>query len=287
MSDFNPYKKIVDQIIEQIEKGVLPWQMPWKSALPQSERGRIYRGMNLFVLGFKPYTDPRWVTFKRAKELGGNVLPGSKGTTVYFWQWITKQDKNGTIVDRFPYLRTYTVFNVEQCEGLKLKAFDFEQCEGTPIERAEKVVANLPWKLEILGGREAFWSPSNPDAITIPDAKTFKSMDAYYSVLFHEIAHATGHESRLKRDMSNRFGSEKYGFEELVAQFTAAMVCAHCGIDNTTETDAAYIANWSKVLKGDPKMIFKAAGLAQHAADFILGTTFAESENEESATVAA
>lgn len=287
MADFNPYQKIVDQIIAQIDQGVLPWQMPWKSALPQSERGRIYRGLNLFVLGFKPFTDPRWLTFKRAKELGGNVKQGERGTTVYFWQWIKDTDANGVTVNKYPMLRTYTVFNVEQCEGLNIKEMDLIQCDGTPIERAEKVVANLPWKLQINDGREAFWSPAMPDAITIPNAKTFQNMDAYYSVLFHEIAHATGHESRLNRDMSNRFGSEKYGFEELVAQFTAAMVCAHCGIDNTTEADAAYVANWSKVLKGDPKMIFKAAGLAQHAADFILGTTFAEAENEEPATVAA
>ncbi|WP_369669056.1 zincin-like metallopeptidase domain-containing protein, partial [Enterococcus faecium] len=112
--------------------------------------------------------------------------------------------------------------------------------DGTPNEKAERIIANLPWNLKINEGLAAFWSPSQPDAVTMPKQSTFHSMEEWYATLFHEVGHATGHSSKLDRDMAHH--DTAYSFEELVAEFTAAMLCAHCGIDNTMGNTASYIA---------------------------------------------
>jgi antirestriction protein ArdC len=263
------YQTVTDQIINALDNGVLPWCRPWNTVLPQSIRGHVYRGINLFILGMQPYGDPRWLTFNKARELGGTVRKGEKSVVAYFWNWV-KSDATNPDSKEIPLLKVYRVFNVEQCDSLDVQPFSADQCDGTPIDRAEKVIANLPWPLRIKTGNAAYWMPSDPDSVTMPAAKSFRSMDAYYSTLFHELAHATGASSRLNRDMSGHFGDSAYGFEELVAQFTAAFVCAHVGIDNTTNADAAYIQGWAKALRNDRRMIFRAATSAQRAADYIL-----------------
>ena len=274
------YEKITNQILALLDQGVLPWKQPWASILPQSVRGRTYRGLNLLILSMQSYSDPRWVTFNHVKELGGSVRKGERATWISFWQQVEREERNGD-KKSFPLMRPYAVFNIAQCEGLELQPLKTELCDGTPIERAEEVIRNLPWDLTIKTGSAAYWSPSDPNSVTMPAPKSFESMDAFYSTLFHEVAHATGHSTRLSRDMSGHFGEETYGFEELVAQFTAAFVCAQIGIDGTSQEDASYVGGWAKTLRDSPKMILKAAGQAQRAADFILGAGLVSNEQEK------
>lgn len=278
----NPYQRVADAILAQIGEGVLPWRRPWSTNLPQSVHGHVYKGINQILLASKPFSDPRWLTFNMISNLRGRVPRGTKATPIVYWNVFEAEDEDTNQVRAIPTLKIYHVFNVEQCENLTLKPLDVVECDGAPVERAEEVIANLPWNLTIKTGQAAYWSPTDPDAVTMPAAGSFRSMDAYYSTLFHEVAHATGHASRQNRSMSGRFGDEKYGLEELVAQFSSAFVCSHVGIDNTIEQDAAYISGWADAIRRDPKMIMRAASLAQKAADYILGTNH-ESAVEDAA----
>lgn len=240
--------------------------------MPQSVCGRPYRGINLLLLGLAPYADPRWLTFRKAQELGGHVRKGEKATTVTFWKFLDIENDDPNLARRVPLLKCYSVFNAEQIADLDLPRLVRED-HHRPIERAEQIIRDLPWDLEIKEGKAAYWSPSDPDAVTMPRKNAFDSAESYYSVLLHEIAHASGHESRLNRDMGGHFGDPTYGFEELVAQITSAFLCCHAGIENTTPSDASYISGWLKALKDDPKAIVRAAGQAQRAADYLLGGT--------------
>lgn len=272
MSNGSINQEVTDRILQALEAGVLPWQQPWVSHMPQSVDGRAYRGINLLLLGLAPYADPRWITFRKAQELGGHVRKGERSTTVTFWRFLDIENDDANLARRVPMLKTYNVFNVEQVAGLDLPIIARED-HHEPIEQAEQILRDLPWALTVKSGNAAYWSPSDPDSVTMPPRSSFKSIEGYYSVLVHEVAHASGHESRLNRDQSGHFGDPTYGFEELVAQITSAFLCCHAGIANTTPTDASYIAGWLKVLKDDPKAIVRAAGQAQRAADFLLGGT--------------
>ncbi len=159
-------------------------------------------------------------------------------------------------------LRYYLVWNVEQCEGLDLPALEHQQVDV--IARAEAIVAAMPHspKINFDGGDKAYYRPDN-DSIHLPGRNSFDSAGEYYSTLFHELSHSTGHESRLNRQTLTEvvpFGSETYSKEELVAEFGAAFLCAHSGIENTVNNSAAYIGGWLKKLRSDPKLAVLAAG---------------------------
>lgn len=265
------YEQVTATILAEIEKGVLPWQRPWSTALPMSYKNREYRGLNQLLLSLKAFSDPRWITFNALSNLGGRVPKGTKSSQVVHWAMFECEDKSSGEMRRIPTARIYHVFNLEQCENHGLPKFELQQCDGQPIKRAEAIIENVPWKLTVNQGQAAFWSPSSPDAVTMPEHKSFRSREQYYSTLFHEIIHATGHESRLNRDLAGKYGDEKYGLEELVAEFGAAFLCAKIGIDNSTEQTASYISGWADAFRRDPKLILRAASLAQRAADFILG----------------
>lgn len=272
MNSSSIYQEVTDKIIRALEEGVLPWKQPWVNLMPQSVCGRPYRGINLLLLGLKHFADPRWITFRKALELGGHVRKGERAATVTFWKFLDIENDNPELARRVPLLKAYNIFNVEQVDGLDLPRLTFED-HHEPIERAEQIIRDLPWELEICEGKAAYWSPSNPDSVTMPPKSSFDSVESYYSVLLHEISHASGHASRLDRDMSGIFGDPIYGFEELVAQICSAFLCCHAGITNTTPNDAAYISGWLKTLKNDPKAIVRAAGQAQRAADYLIGRT--------------
>lgn len=275
---------VTEQIIARLEAGTVPWRQPWTAAqAPRSGlTGRPYRGVNVFLLILQGYTSPYWLTFKQINELGGRIRKGERHTKVVFWKILRKEvdsaDGDKT-VKRIPYLRYFRVWNLDQTEGVTLPPKIQSQIQTqpeppAPIEAAEKILAGYADAPEIHhGGLAAMYRPTADD-IHLPNREDFDTPEDYYSTLFHELGHSTGHPSRLGRfdTTSGGFGSHSYGREELVAEMTAAFLCAEAGIAPATMDDsAAYIASWLRTIREDPRAVVVAAGAAQKAADHILG----------------
>lgn len=280
----NVYDKITGQIIEKLEQGTIPWKKPWKGdGFPRNlVSGKEYSGINAIILSFltRDYSSQYWLTFEQAKACKGFVKKGEKGTTVIYFSLtekvVGKNEDGEDVIKRTPIMRGYTVFNVEQCEGLKHARLNETEVETEFHELKEAVViwdgyVNSPI---IKLGTMACYNKID-DSITMPKETLFSSYPEYYSTLFHEAVHSTGHESRLNRGgvaTSSRFGDAVYSQEELVAEFGAAFLCGKCHIEQSTiDNSASYIAGWKKALKADNKMVFFAASAAQKAADYILG----------------
>ncbi len=290
------YQVVTDRIIALLEKGVIPWHQPWNCGeqAPQNLLSRkAYRGVNVFLLQSMHYASPFWLSYKQAQDLGGHVKRGEKGCPVIFWRWLDTKDKATGETQRVPLLRYYTVFHVSQCEGIpadKIPALKGSERQHSPLEQAEKIVAAMPKRPEIKQGLDrAFYSPAG-DFVGIPSANQFKTGEDYYSVLFHELTHSTGHQSRLNRkgfagtdgDWS-AFGSTPYAREELVAEMGAAFLCGQVGIvERTIENSAAYVGSWLKRLKDDAKLVVQAAAQAQKAADWILAKQWQDEPSAES-----
>jgi antirestriction protein ArdC len=278
---------INDRILAKLDEGVVPWRKPWNgpASAPRSVDGRTYSGINAFFLACLGYADPRFLTFKKALELGGRVRRGEKGYPVVFWKQLsvtqTDEETGEERTKRIPMLRYFTVFNVAQCDGINVPALPPVAVGANPIEAAEAIVANMPnppaigWD----GGNRAYYSPAM-DAVSLPERTQFTSDHGYYETAFHELGHSTGHPSRLNREGIERFdhfGSERYAREELVAEFTAAFLMGEAGIEaQAIDNLAAYIASWKQRITEDPRCLVVAAGKAQKAADYILGRFVAE-----------
>ena len=246
--------------------------------MPMNYEGRPYRGINVFFLAAQGYGSPYWLTFKQIQKLGGCIKTGSKSTMVVYWNWINKDNGDGTR-DKFPLLRYYNVFNWEQTEGIPEKAI----AKGE-IPDAEKVLGDSPVRPTVKVGTIASYSPAL-DSITIPDKSTFQTIEEFYNTKFHEMAHATGHKSRLDRDLSGMFGDHSYSKEELVAEMTAAFLSSYCGMEGkTVENSAAYLREWRNRIAKDNKLVVQAAAAAQKASDLILGKKFEDREEQESTT---
>jgi antirestriction protein ArdC len=276
------YAQITARIVAELEKGTVPWKRPWHqdSGLPASAvTGRPYRGVNLLLLSLSPFADHRWLTYRQALSLGGNVRRGERATEVVFWKPTDVIEEGGEAKRRPPILRTYKVFNVLQCEGIAVPALSEETrlCVEDRIPRAETVLRFMPSPPKVEEGqRSAWYSPSN-DLVGIPALGSFESADSYYATLFHELGHSTGHPSRLNRAgvvEVARFGSADYSREELVAELCSAFLCASIGLDGSLiENAASYIDGWLKALKADARALVSASGQAQRAADWLLGKT--------------
>jgi antirestriction protein ArdC len=273
------YEIVTEKIIAALESGTPPWRKPWTAGIPRNATtNRPYSGINSLLLGMTPYSDPRWLTFKQCSAKGGKVRKGEKSTLVIFWKTntITQETDSGELTEKtIPFLRYYLVFNVEQCEGLDLPALETRNVDV--IAEAEAIVANMPNPPSINhdGGGKAYYRPQL-DSIHLPQRNSFDSAGEYYSTLFHELTHSTGHQSRLNRQTLTEvvpFGSETYSKEELVAEFGSAFLCAHAGIETTLDNSAAYIKGWLKALRNDPKLAIIAASQGQKAADHIIGKT--------------
>lgn len=242
-----------------------------------------YRGVNILLLGLSPFADRRWLTYRQATELGGKVKTGEKSSMVVFWKQWEKKQKDGEDEEKpksIPVLRYYNAFNVEQIEGLNLApVFSSDRLSDKDrIARAESLIDSMPHPPFIEErGVEAWYMPEK-DLVRIPKIESFSTIDSYYSVKFHELAHSTGHTSRLNRPgvmESVHFGSEGYSREELVAELTAAFCCATVSLDNVIETNSApYIRGWMQALRHDPKAIVIAAAQAQKATDYIKGIEY-------------
>ena len=272
------YDLVTDRILAQLAAGVIPWQRPWSSfGAPRSAvTGKTYRGINVWLLAGLPYLEPRFLTFKQALDLKGNVRKGEKGQMVIFWSDHSRDKEQEPTKRHAPILRYYTVFNAEQCEGLTLAPLDAHE-KPQPLAAAERIITGMPKAPCIThdGGEKAYYRPS-ADTVHLPPLAAFASAEGYYSTAFHELGHSTGHASRLDRHGMETgiapFGSPVYSREELAAEFCAAYLCATAGIEQTIPNSAAYIQSWLRALSDDRTMAVIAAGQGQRAADYILGT---------------
>jgi antirestriction protein ArdC len=272
------YEVVTDRVLALLDRGTVPWRRPWSTSVdtPRNLQGRHYQGINIWLLGGQGYGSPYWLTWKQIHEHDGRVLKGERSTPVVFWKQIEVADEDGE-PRRVPIARLYNVWNLEQCQHIEAPG-ETEAQQRTPVEplaAAERIVDGMPDPPTIrVAGMRAFYQPS-ADLVQVPFASRFKSEEEWYAILFHELGHATGHEKRLHRpDVMRRkeLGPIDLSREELVAEFTSSYLCAEVGIETATiENSAAYIENWSRVLKDDRRALVVAAGAAQRAADCILG----------------
>lgn len=278
------YEVVTDRILEKLKAGVVPWRKPWSGSAGLGEcknivSGKPYRGINAFLTAVLGYRSPYFMTYKQAVEHGAHVRAGEKGIPIVYFRKLDIEDATTGKEKSIPMMRYYTVFNVEQVEGLKIREGllfpgNEHPIEFKPIEEAERIAANMPARPRLVHEKQsAFYSPML-DYVNMPKPESFGKAEEYYSTLFHELTHATGHKDRLDRGLCERlaaFGSADYSKEELVAEMGSAFLCAKAGIDAPViDNQAAYISNWLRKLQSDPAMVVKAAGQAQKAADFIL-----------------
>lgn len=277
------YEIITEKIVSMLKDGVVPWRKPWQDSglSPRNAVSkRPYRGINRFLLAATPHASPYWLTYRQADGLGGNVRKGEKSTVVVFWkrnQYVKENTETGEDETRNGIvLRYYRVFNIEQCDLPQAwldKLPKPEIREHEPVSEAQAIVDAMPQRPEMTTGQAALYRPST-DTVTLPALGTFDKPESFYATAFHELGHSTGHKSRIGRKgvmERNVFGSGDYSREELVAEMTAAFLCAESGVSPAViENQASYIHSWLKVLKDDGKAVVIAAAQAQKAADFIL-----------------
>jgi antirestriction protein ArdC len=286
------YEMVTDRIVEFIEKNEqLPWTKPWATVESEQQNfmsKKPYSGINALLTGISGFTSPYWLTLKQANELGGRVKKGAKSTPIIYWQPArtakkSKKEKaeeddenNQEYKLQHGFHRPYSVFNAEQIEGIEFPDVELPTYDFNPIEEAERVIEAMPNRPFIqTEGNGAFYSPFL-DKVTVPSPQTFTCNEEFYSALFHELTHSTGHPSRLDRfkadGCDHLFGSRTYSKEELVAEMGSAFILNSLRI-NTEHSDrnsAAYVKSWLKALKNDPKMVITAASKAGKAANYIM-----------------
>ncbi|WP_063634178.1 ArdC family protein [Azospirillum humicireducens] len=280
------YAEITARIIAELEAGRLPWVQPWGSAdtaslgLPRNaSSGRAYSGINVLILwgavfagGF---SGQNWLTYRQARSLGGTVRRGERGTTlVYADRFVPDRERlrareEGETAQPIPFLKRFTVFNTDQCEGLpeNIAPMPPPIPAGLILPRAEALIRASGVEVRI-GGDRAFYHLQH-DYVQVPAPQSFFEPVNWHRTALHELGHSTGHPSRLGRDLSGAFGSRKYAFEELVAEIASAFLCAALGIVPTVR-HADYIGTWLEVLREDDRAIVRAASQASRAADYLL-----------------
>ncbi len=272
---------VTERIIKMLESGTAPWAKPWSAnCQPMRYNGQAYRGINSVLLQSEKYTSTIWLTGKMISENGGQKKDGEVAAGIaVFYNYPTKAQREA---GKRPFMRYYSVYNFEQTEGVPVPEWFTAPKVFTPLESAAEIIANMPQRPAIQhGGNKAYYRPSS-DSVQLPAPESFTTPTDYYSVAFHELAHATGHDTRLAREFSTGFGSEPYSKEELIAELAASMLCAEIGINSDTSErqSAAYLKGWITALKGDTSLIASAASAAQRAADFISGQSATEPEPE-------
>lgn len=270
------YEMVTERIIEELEKGSIPWEKPWTSGRRSGAYNFVskksYSLMNQMMLKHRG----AYGTFKQWTEKGGKIRKGEKSEIVVFWKFqiIEEENEDGEKEEKkIPMLRYYNVFHISQVDGVELKE---ELPEVEPIESAEKIkrdyVEREHIKILEYATNEAFYSPAG-DFIQVPERGQYKDIESFYDVLFHEMTHSTGHKSRLNRlERGAHYGNELYSKEELVAELGSASLMNMLGLETkkTIRNNAAYIQSWIRVFKNDPRFIVSAAGKAEKAVKFIL-----------------
>jgi len=285
------FQIITDRMIAELEQGIIPWQKPWsgvQGAISHTT-GKRYSLLNQMLLGCR---SGEFVTFKEAQREGGHIRKGEKASMIVFWKFLesAKRDDSGNVIigadgkpvmESVPFLRYYNVFHIDQCEGLQPR-FAEDPTPGehlSPDKAADQIVEDYIQrsgiKLVIQHSDRAFYSPAT-DSVTVPELAQYVCVAEYYSTLFHELTHSTGHVSRLNRLSKEAcFGSEAYSKEELIAELGAAFLVNHAGLETqgSFRNSAGYIHSWLKALKDDKRLIVSAAGKADKAVAMILNTS--------------
>ncbi|TQE99091.1 MAG: DUF1738 domain-containing protein [Spiribacter salinus] len=281
------YTRITDKIIADLEAGVRTWMKPWNAehaagriTRPLRHNGMPYSGINVLNLWGEAvtsgYSAPIWMTFRQAKELGAHVRKGETGTLVVYANTITRTGQDAEtgedVEETIPFMKGYTVFNVEQIEDLPGRYYELAGPVLDPMERighAEAFFAAARADIR-RGGNQAYYAVGG-DYVQMPPFEAFRDPESYYATLAHEMTHWTRHPSRLDRDFGRkRFGDEGYAQEELVAELGSAFLAADLGLElEPREDHSAYIASWLQALRDDKRAIFRAAAHAQRAADFL------------------
>jgi antirestriction protein ArdC len=281
------YEEITSKIIGELEAGRVPWVQPWGThtkaqlAMPKNAATcRAYSGINVLILWGavveRGFAGQSWLTFRQALSLGGHVRKGERGVTVVYADRFVPSDEQrrarevGEEAQAVPFLKRFTVFNIDQCDDLPadIAAVAPPPPSGTIEPVVETLIANsrIPFRI---GGDRAFYSPLE-DYVQVPPPTAFFEPINWHRTALHELGHASGHPSRLNRDLSGRFGSRKYAFEELIAEIAAVFSCAALGIVPTVR-HADYIGFWLDVLREDNRAIVRAASQASRVADYLLG----------------
>ncbi len=274
------YQQVTDTIIEQLKNGALPWLRPWSNSghntadglLPYNGHSRRpYHGINTMMLwaaqADHDYSTNAYLTYKQAREHGGHITKGEHGHTVYFWKlnrYRTKDDDGEPMVKTYPLIRSYTVFNFDQCTGVTLPKIKPQPPQ--PHTNADTLAALNTAKVQ--HNKTRAYYTTDGDYIGMPNATTFKTLDAYEATLYHELTHWSGNKARLDRTFGKRFGDHAYAFEELVAEMGSAFLCAVQGVKGEAR-HAGYLNSWLTILKQDNRAIFTAASKAQAAADYL------------------
>lgn len=282
------YQIVTNQIIEKLENKIVPWQQPWTDAgLPKNLiTNKPYKGVNVWLLNSLNYPQNYFLTFNQIKELGGSVKKGEKSQLVVFWKWIEKEDEQTKEIKKVPFLKYYSVFNIDQCTGIPKEKLPIKEVrENNPIEACEKVVNEMPQKPKIKHDEQRAYYHIGEDFINMPKLETFVSSGRYYGTLFHELVHSTGHNERLsRRELLEQKGprTRDYAIEELTAEMGASYLKSYTGIPHQNfEDNIAYMQYWLEKLQRDKTFIVHASGQAQRAVDYILNEGRVEKEVEK------
>lgn len=287
-------EQISQAFLESLKQNELLWQKGWMTERPYNTVSNTeYRGVNSFWLSCaaeqKGYTDPRWCTFKQAKDKGWKVKKGEHGTQVEFWSMydtemkkkltvresnVLKKELGEDFYERVkPISSVYTVFNAEQMEGIPKREKNQKPIRSDELlQKRNALIRNMGFTFRE-GGNRAFYRPGD-DSVTLPQMEQFHSMYDYMSVFLHESGHATGHKSRLNRDLSGGFGSENYAREELRAEIASTFTSQELGLGEMAaahmDNHKAYIQSWIKVLEKEPQELFSAIREAEKISDYLI-----------------
>ena len=281
------YQRVTDRIVSDLEKGVRTWIKPWNAehaagriSRPLRHNGQAYNGINILMLWAtaveRGFAAPIWITFRQAKELGAHVRRGETGSLVVYANTVTRTESDPETGEEeehsIPFMKGYSVFNVEQIEGLPSHYYAVAEPQIDPVQRiahADEFFQALRADIRH-GGNMAYYAVGS-DHVQMPPFEAFQDAESYYATLAHEVTHWTRHPKRLDRDFGRkRWGDEGYAMEELVAELGSAFLSADLGLTPEVREDhAAYIESWLSVLKNDKRAIFSAAAHAQRASDFL------------------
>jgi antirestriction protein ArdC len=280
----NFYEDITRKIIAELEAGCVPWVQPWRTAkapfaMPQNAvTRRRYSGINILILlgaaVERGFSGQSWLTFRQALSLGGCVRKGERGTSVVYAdrfvpvEAMKRASATGDQAQAIPFLKRFTVFNTDQCDGLSVDIASIVPSPPMVEPQVEALIRATGIDVRI-GGDRAFYCPPE-DYVQVPPPAAYLEPINWHRTALHELAHASGHCSRLNRDLSGAYGTKKYAFEEIIAEMSAAFCCASLGIFPTVR-HADYIGSWLEVLREDNRAIVRAASQASRAANFLLG----------------
>ncbi len=284
-SPVDVYAVVNNRIIKQLEKGIVPWQHPWGEAgLPKNLiTGKPYKGINLWLLNPLGYKQNYFLSSKQIKELGATIKEGQKGNVTVFWKWLEIKDDETDQIANIPFLRYGNVYNIEQCEGIPEAYIPMlNEKEVNPLQKCLEIIVQMPKQPKIKNKEgKSFYNPLL-DVVSIPRGETFRNKESYYSKLFIELVHSTGHLSRVNRKeviQQKAFGCEPYSIEELIAEIGAGYLKSFAGMsEEYFETNEEDLKGWLEKIRNDRRFIVYASTLAQKATDFILNLGYKPNE---------